>query len=312
MTVVFAVLAHDDPAMLRRLVDALSPYRVVVHLDKRVDLDAFDSVANLASTSNASYSASRVAVSWGGYSVVEAMLSAGLDATEGLENDDHVAFLSGRCYPVRPPADFEQFVSASNTRQHVRYYRLAEAGKWHANRIRRRHWFDFSYLGLRPFLPRQIIRLLRACLARTDYLRPPVQTALDVVAGSQWMALTAECLQDAAAALTQHEYSVFKNAFAPDEMAIQTFVFNSKWRVQSTKGEAEPMQDKISSIANYHLLDSEMIGSITSDPLALPESSRPYFARKFSSSDVSQLDAIDMALSHDPCANPASTEREPN
>ena len=297
MTLAFAILAHDDPKMLGRLVRRLSSHRIVVHVDSKTDIEAFEDQAKLGRVDYAEYAQNRINVSWGGYSGVEAMLSTGLEAAEGLSPNAHVAYLSGHCYPVRPVSEFAEYVAHSDWTQHARAYTLQSAGGWHISRYERRHWFDFHHFGMKERMPPPLLRVARKALAISGMSMPRVRTNLQVVAGSQWMALSVECLLEANEALASPQYRIFKNSFAPDEMAIQTYIHNSHWRLATKNhGVENATVSKVSTIPNFHLLDSEMTGHLANFDPSMRQATGVFFARKFSSSDFPTLDAIDARL----------------
>jgi len=293
LTAAYVVLAHDDPHMLRRLLGALEGAPTIIHLDARVDLQSFERVARVGALENARYASIRTPVNWGGYSAVRTMLSAGDELGREVSRNDHLVFVSGRCYPLRPVREFYDFLARSEWRQHCRAYDLKAAGQWHLDRIALRHGFDgFSTrLGRHGTLRR---RLTRRLLKEANRLSPRLTTALRPVAGSQWMALTTECFNEAREATASAEYAIFLNSFAPDEMAIQTFVHNSRWSLETRFLGAEQSGDfKVSSYPNFHALDPKMIGSVSSESVraALPDQ---FFARKFDSiRDEALLNRID-------------------
>lgn len=294
MTVRFAVLAHDDAEMLRRLCLKLQPFSVWVHLDKSVPMGRYLASANGPMPSNVVFVSRRYSVNWGGFSVVQAMKSCASAAIQHAEPVDYVVFLSGRCYPIRPVIELEELLSKSAGQQFVRVYRLdSQTSSWHVDRYARRHWFDLPF----PRGTRKIVkRLTRYTMKKLTIWPPPRRTNLKVVAGSQWMALTADCVRDALSALETREYAVFRNAFAPDEMAIQTFVYNSKWASSVSSGGPETLPgEDISSLPNFHYLRPALEGLATEDDFYAAKLSGAFFLRKIDSSS-SVLEVIDASL----------------
>lgn len=298
MTTGFAILAHDDPKMLGRLVSTLEGAPIVVHLDLRVDLEGFESVAKILERRDVTYSSSRIRVNWGGSSAVAAMLACASDVIEHLGPDEHVVFLSGRCYPIRPVADFSRHLGNSPWSQHCRAYDLSSLGDWHVDRYQLRHDFDgiASRLGPHGSFRRRLVRNGTKLMKR---VLPRVDTELQVVAGSQWMALTRSCFEAARCTVISPKYAALRNGYATDEMMFQTFVHNSEWGSRTEFGGPEVLTEgKVSSIPNFHQLDREMKGTVSRDAVLKP-GEREFFARKFDSArDRELLDAIDLAQSH--------------
>jgi hypothetical protein len=98
---------------------------------------------------------------------------------------------------------------------------------------------------------------------------------------------------EAIEALREPDYRIFDDAYAPDEMAIQTFVHNSRWRSSTrAQGPEARVGEKVASLPNFHILDADMQGSVDIHR-ALNPTEHQYFARKFrSASDGAVLQAL--------------------
>lgn len=279
----YAVLAHGDPDMLNRLLLRLAPSPVHLHLDAATDLDRYASTAKLHTHDHVTVLADRVNVRWGGFSAVRAMAGLLNSAAQSAgADDDHIVLLSGQCYPLRPVAEFEQYLADAAWTVHARAYALQEAGEWHRGRVAYRHGFDRTGVLAKRGYPRtaRLTRYLytQACRRTMPRIQPP----MDVFAGSQWVALPRQCALDAAAALLGGDFQFMRDSFAPDEMALQTFIYNSHWRELTEMGRPERIGPgaSVAALANFHLLDDDLRGSIDRQGLAdLPP--RAFFARKF-------------------------------
>lgn len=281
MTLRFAVLAHDDPEMLRLLARRLHPYGVWVHLDASVSVRDYLASVGGDMPPNVTFVVDRWTVRWGGYSVVQAMRSAGTAAISSSASGDHVIFLSGRCYPIRPLHELADHLAAAPRQQFARAYRLSNYDRWHTDRYEIRHWFDLAMPKATGPVVRRLVRNGLKHLTRT---LPRRRSNLDVVAGSQWMALTPECLSEAFAALDTPAYRVFKNSFAPDEMAIQTFLYNSNWGLDTQVMHPEDLSAMdISSLPNLHFLRPAVSGLASLTDVRAGLSSGAFFVRKLDS-----------------------------
>lgn len=97
MTCGYVVLAHKDPQHLERLIGALAPSPVFVHIDARVTGTAYSS---LRAASREAEHLPRSATGWAGWGLVEAELTGLLDL---IDNTDvsHIGILSGQDFPLR-------------------------------------------------------------------------------------------------------------------------------------------------------------------------------------------------------------------
>ncbi|MGX5714864.1 beta-1,6-N-acetylglucosaminyltransferase [Arthrobacter sp. MAHUQ-56] len=273
-------MAHDDPEMLRLLATRLQPFKVWVHLDKSVSMGEYLASARKMPP-NLEFIEERCTVRWGGYSVVQAMRLCALAAMQDLDKRDHVVFLSGRCFPIRPIEELASHLAEAPRKQFARAYTLKDHGIWHKDRYERRHWFD---LNLPTRANQGVKRILRNAVKYSSYPLPRKKTALEVVAGSQWMALTSECLSEALEALGTKDYRLFRNSFAPDEMAIQTFIYNSRWIADTQATGPEPLKGTdISSLPNLHYLRPAVSGLVSMRDLEEARTAGAYFIRKVDS-----------------------------
>jgi hypothetical protein len=287
---VYAVLAHDDSVMLGRLVESLGQSSVLIHLDARVGLDTYLLGHPALSRSNVRFLENRKVVHWGGFSAVEAMM-AFQDEIEKSGDDVSVVFLSGHCYPIRPVEHFETEVERRGGLWCRAYSLDNQHERWHRDRVLRRHWFDLRG-RLRSFLPPQVAAGIRRAAYLVTYLVKR-KVPIAVFAGSQWFAIPARLYMDACMAIQSDQRSIYSQAYAPDEMAFQSFIYNTG----SIKGgdEDDLLVEKISEIPNFHFLRADMSGWLTPDDVLAAIAQSAFFVRKVSSNDGDVLDAADLA-----------------
>ena len=108
-TVACVVLAHHDPAHVRRLVGALDPFQVFLHCDRRTPEPVF-----AAMTSDLPDRCSllpRLSTPWAAWNAVEAEISgyrAALEQTDAA----HLVLLSGSDYPLASTGKISEYLSA--------------------------------------------------------------------------------------------------------------------------------------------------------------------------------------------------------
>jgi hypothetical protein len=271
---IFCVLAHTEPTQIRRLIDRLHPHRVVIHVDGRRDIE------NFAGLPRTTYVEPRVAVRWGGFSVVDATLLLYEKALETASTEDHLVLLSGQCYPTTAVDVFARYLASCSFGQHCRAGMVFD-GTAAAERMRKRWFFDELPTGPGPsYAFRAGARWL---LKELSPRRRPVDFApYTPVAGSQWTALTAECVADILpVARSPHYRRLFSHTLAPDESYFQTLVWNTFWRSDVfDPGPSERGGRSISDYANFHYIDRSLAGYRTIDDLAAATKPGYFFTRK--------------------------------
>ena len=189
--IAYGVLAHHDPEMVRRLAAELVGRPVVVHVDAKTDIGLFEQIPGIRLVQD------RVTVHWGGFSVVEATLRLYRDCLDELGNEPNaaVALLSGSDFPVRPIAEFEEYVAAAKWSEHIRAVPLITGYRASENRIRRRWYFDLVPTGMGGWRQRRNA-IIRRALAWTLPRRPLASyKPLTPAVSSQWTLLSRACLE---------------------------------------------------------------------------------------------------------------------
>lgn len=284
--IAFAVLAHDDPEMVRLLADALAPRPVVVHVDAKADIEPFREIPGIRLVTD------RVEVNWGGFAMVEATLRLYRDclAALGDEKNSAVAVISGHDFPIRPVSEFEAYVANAPWSEHIRAIPLiaddsSRISRFQRNRVRKRWMFDtFSphHRGLRGRAMALLRRTIAFVLPRR---RMKAYAGLTLAMGSQWTLLSRACLEDLLpVALSPGYQDLFRRTFAPDELFFTTLVHSSRWGAQTQYGGLEDRDGKLTSeFPNFSFIDPMLAAWL--DESWAPEVAQcdAYFARKITS-----------------------------
>lgn len=203
------VLAHQGPTQVAELAEALSPSAVFLHLDAKADAAEFGHIA-VHQTSQ------RVAVHWGGWSMIEATLALLREAASIIEADDRVTLLSGDSYPLAP---IEQMLRELDpAAQYVNLVRMPS-----------------------PSLGKPLTRLSRVHLEGGGFARKVVNRAgiprawrrrlggRAPFAGSQWWSVTGEMALEMLATVERDTglQRLARRSLVPDEFLLQTIIANS-------------------------------------------------------------------------------------
>lgn len=270
--------------MVRRLAADLAGHPLVVHVDAKTDIAPFEQIPGIRLVRD------RVAVNWGGFSVVEAMLRAYQTCLEELGNqqDAAIALLSGADVLVRPVAEFEEYVATVSWSQHIRAVPLIDGWRPLANRIRRRWYFDLIPPRAEGWRQRRNAVMRRALAWGLPRRRLASFRPFTPAASSQWTLLTRACLEDILPTALDPAYQrLFRGTYAPDELYFATLVHSSPWSAQTEYGGLEPRDGKIiSEFPNFHYVDPSLNVWLDASHAAKVAASGAFFARKVRSSDA--------------------------
>lgn len=218
LSTAYLIMAHREPSHLAKLIEQLDSSTCVffVHIDAKVDDGPFKNL--LLARENVIFIEYRRAVTWAGFSQVNATLAL-LHAALSFDAPFHrFCLLSGADLPIksnsRIAAEFasakeflrvDRKIGASEDNPHSKkvcfYWYIDAAGK--------------TPSGTRPRKPYDKIALYQ---------------------GAQWWALTRECIQHILQFLAANPryYSFFKSAHSPDEIFFHSIVKQSPFASRIT------------------------------------------------------------------------------
>jgi len=151
------ILAHADPEQVKRLIDALDPFPVFLHVDARTPDDVFKAMTT--GLPARCMLIERVATGWATWGAVEAELRgyrAALDSTDAT----HIALLSGSDYPLASTSEIRKLLHDHPRDSFTGVFPLPFS-QWGRSggfsRLRYRHW-AFGKRMLRLPIPRALPR----------------------------------------------------------------------------------------------------------------------------------------------------------
>lgn len=220
MRLAVVILAHSRPEQLERLVSRVRPMAdaVAIHISTAAEDVYRDAQGRLAHDDRVAFVEERYRCRWGQQSIVEATL-AGLRQVRTMGRFDRIVLLSGQDYPVRPVQEIRAFFEAHPDEQFMELFRLdqpnwfeTQGGPYGAmRRIRNWHFFYRSRIHVDFPLPRRL------------------PAGLAPHGGSQWWALTGDCVDHVLDMVAAHPelHRYFRHTFIPDETFFQTIVGSS-------------------------------------------------------------------------------------
>lgn len=227
MHTAYLILAHHQPAHLARLLRALAGDQTCcfVHVDAKAELASF---AELAPSSQVKFleGSARVRVRWGGFSIVAATLNLLRAATRSGVPFTRYSLLSGSDFPLKSNAKIAEAFSTSWEFLRVDRRLDYAARDWHSAGVKYHHLYDNRLLNPKTTpsgrLTAAAARLLRA-VPRRRYRHIPL------FQGSQWWALTDQCVRYVMAFLDRNEdYLAFhRHTRVPDETFFHSIVKSS-------------------------------------------------------------------------------------
>ena len=238
MNIAYLILAHEDPAQLARLVNALyTPNSYFfIHVDRKVAQPPFTDP--LSSLPNVVFLRRRVRVFWAGFSMVKATLLLMQEAIAHPVAFKYYVMLSGVDYPIKSNHYIFDFFANAH-QEFIRYYPIPDEVQTCDNGGLDRiayYYFQDSTLtntrrnhdgSLRSWISRAFHYTLRQLPVKRTY-----PMGLTPYGGWRPMALTHACTEYVLNFVAQHPAFLRFHWFthAPDEIVIQTIVLNSPFQ----------------------------------------------------------------------------------
>ena len=236
MKIAYLILAHTDPYQLKRLIQALSVEGQVsfyVHIDARKDLSVFkDEVSSL---SNVYFLRERKKIYWAGYSICEAEKLLLKEALSSKTEFDRFVLLSGLDYPLWSNDKMFAYYQAYPKAVYMAGYNLSKVKepKKIPQRIETYHFRDLPIDNaiLRHYIVGGMMKLMNILPFRKRKYIETEGCQLSIYGGSQWFNIPRSCAEYLLKKMDDPNICrYFKTSFAPDELLVQTIIFNSDFK----------------------------------------------------------------------------------
>jgi hypothetical protein len=276
MKIAFIILAHKQPAQLKRLLQRLSHPGIdcYVHVDAKCDLSAWKDALDLPQVFSVQQ---RVKVTWAGWSILQATLNGMQAVVDSKEDYAYVTLLSGQDYILKPAGFiYDYLLARSNSGKQYLNVISDIALAPMMSKMNNYHFVEYNFPGKYKFG-----NLLTTLMPKR---KPPLGYKL--YCGSAWWTLTPACIRYCLQFERQHPAlrRFFKFTWGSDEFLIQTILMNSDYREKVT-------------MDNLHYIDwtaglehPKTFGPEDVDTLLL---SGKLFARKFDMAQGAVMDLLD-------------------
>lgn len=274
------IIAHQFPEQLKRLINALQHPQVFffIHIDKKSDQQPFLTI--LKGFENVRFIQKRTDITWGGFSMVEAMLQCFREVKGSSVPFTHVNLLSGADYPVKKADEFITYLAKNPYEEYFEYYPAETEWTEAITRYTRYHLTEYKFKG--KYLAEKALNFLLP--------KRKVPYNLEMVGRLQWFTITYELMCYFLDTVSQKKklLSFFKLTWGIDELFLPTLTYNSEYRskmvnhplryIQFNEGQSHPTTI---GMADWDILQNE----------------KYFFSRKFDINNSSDLmDRIDREI----------------
>ncbi|CAN7443793.1 beta-1,6-N-acetylglucosaminyltransferase [Rhizobium sp. LjRoot254] len=223
--ITFIILAHenaDHVADLASLLTEWDPHaNAVIHYDLNSPAKQFERLKErTASSSRIHLVKERIKCGWGNFSLVDSVIRALKVVRREKIDCDRVMLISGACMPIRPLAEFSQFLDSHPQTEFIEAY----DSNWMIGGLRKeryQYWHFFNHQT------HQKLFNWHFQLQRIFWPKRRFPRALEPRFGSQWWCLSWKLCEKILDYIQKHPmvYFFFSTTWIPDEMFFQTMAF---------------------------------------------------------------------------------------
>jgi hypothetical protein len=227
MNINYLILAHKNLEQVDRLIDNLLDDRIFVyiHVDKRVPSDEIRR-HRFASSNRVRIIKNRVAVCWGGFTMVTATLNLMKAALAG-KRDGYCVLLSGQDFPLQSKENIYSFFQEHQGKQFLSYWKLPYKNWVNGGLDRIKYYWFVDKIGMYE-------SDVFCKFQRESNMERPFFKDFPPYGGSQWWCLTSECVRYILDFIADNPIFVefYELTLIPDESFFKTIVLNSPFSDQ--------------------------------------------------------------------------------
>lgn len=281
MKIANLIMAHKNPNQAARLVRSLAHPKcdVFIHVDKKVDIEAFRNVTN----SNIMFISDRSVCNWGGFSFVQAILKSTKEILKRGKYD-FVNLMSAQDYLLKPIDEIYNFFNNNRGVSFISYDVNNETDWWKdaESRYKQYHLTDFRFRGK---------YMLQKLLNQTMPERKiPFSHRLYGSSNSSWWTISTDCAEYLLSYLDNDKRLMrfMRYTWTADEFLIASIIMNSPFRARTINNNLRYIAWQPGSPNPITLRSSHFEALAQSDH---------FFARKFDSDvDEEILNKLDQLI----------------
>jgi hypothetical protein len=298
MKLCYIILAHQNPKLLSRLVNALigAGHNIALHYDKRAKASDYAKLQKEFGGNPAVRFAKRVRVSWGGWSICQATLNCIEEIEKSGWEPDYVYYASGADFPIRSSEELLAFLSHNRGKEFIEGV-PSNKERWVKGGPQEERYQYYFFLNWRSqeTLAQFVLQVQKWIGFKRKFV-----LGLEPFMGAQWWVLTWGTLKKVMELTARPGVlRFFKTTLIPDELFFQTLVCNL---VPASRIVARPLT--LSQFTDY------MVPIIFCADRVSYLARQPYFmARKLSPHRMELYDALEKIWFGPAIAHPIALSR---
>lgn len=276
MKLAFLILAHRSPEQVIKLVNSLiyeKDVTIFIHVDAKAN-GVFEVLKNeFRNNPGVVFTPFRYKVYWGSYNQIRATVLLIKTAVQ-FGKFDYYSLISGQDMPVKPLAEFKEFLSQNCGKEFMIHFKLPDSGNWGEcgglDRLQL-FWVDIK-IQRYSYSFRKLNKFIHKLQGALRYKR---KLKYEFYGGFNWFTLSKEAVSYIVNFLDKNKAYLkrYRYTGCADEIFIQTILMNSPLK-ENMVNESLRYIDWASGPEYPKIMRMEDFNTLTG-------SNRVYFARKF-------------------------------
>lgn len=291
----YCIIAHNEPYILKKLIELIDDERndIFILIDQKSDIRLFKHIKSLKS--KIIYTP-RIDIRWGDISLIIAELIL-FETASKQDKYQYYHLLSGVDLPIKSQNYIHDFMDKHNGKEFVGFAQ-EDKSKWDIKR-KTRYYYIFTKYNKSSTFTGYICRLLRNIFIYIQCIfRVKRKFHIEIKKGCNWVSITHD-LCTYILEKKQYILKTFKYTLAPDEMFIQTIIWQSRFKNNIYKhNEFDSCLREIDWERG-----TPYVWGQTKDDINILKKSNKLFARKFSSKNIDFIDIISKDIVQDKYTN---------
>mgnify|MGYP001235080882 CR=1 FL=1 len=218
MKIAHLILAHKNPAQLKRLINALKypHFDIFIHLDKKADFKQFSHLIS----PEVSFIKKRTKIYWAAYGTIQGTLN-GFEEILPL-GYDYINVISAQDFPIKPASYIYEFLKKNKGKEFITCESIEDEWKEAASRVTDYHFINWQIPGRD-----RLGKLLTSLLPHRKF---PYK--YKIVGRANWFTLTTPACQFILDFIHNNPRYVryFKYCWGADEFFFSTILYNSNFK----------------------------------------------------------------------------------
>lgn len=273
--------AYKDIAFIQRTIDAFNDdYSFYIHLDKKQNYDEAD-IAALKGNRKVKLVLKKYKIHWASVRHLEAILDLAREACKD-KSIEYIHSITGQDFPVKSPEQISDFLAKNKGTEYIGAVKLP-CSHWIGGGINRIEYYTpYEYLNAKG-KGSYLIKAMRTMQKIVGFKRKLPSEFSELYGGLIYFTLTRGAVNYCLNYLDEnpHVFDRFKYTFSPEEILLQSILFNSPFKDRICNDNLRFMIWSMRDGQSPAILDERDYEKI--------ELSNAIFARKFDSKISSGL-----------------------